>query len=76
MTAGPDRIGSVRIDRLVLRNVDLGPHAARVLPELIAAELIRGQRSTEPAGPIAPTMPALAAEIARHVVRHDEAAER
>jgi hypothetical protein len=67
VTAGRDRIGSVRIDRLVMRNVALAPHAARVLPELIAAELGRGGGARDTGEPIRPTVDSLAAAVAHRV---------
>lgn len=70
MTAANDRVGSVRIDRLVLRGVDLDMHEAASLPARIAAELKR--RLPTDASNLPPA--ARANDVALHVA-HRIAAE-
>jgi len=58
-----NRITRVRIDRLVLRGVDISMHDAASLPTKIAAELQRNTQAHDDDRAVHPTHHDLAAEI-------------
>jgi hypothetical protein len=62
-----ERIAHVHIDRLVLRNVDLGAHDGRTLTGLIATKLGRGEGARDGSALISPNAVAVAVAIADRV---------